>query len=46
MRCRIRDGPWGSHHEEARAEKCDISVAETEDVGGDVAEAGPGPDVE
>lgn len=33
MRCRARDGPWGSHHEEARAEKCDISVAETVDVG-------------
>lgn len=33
IRCSMRDGPWGSHHDEARAEKCDISVSETEDVG-------------
>lgn len=33
IRCRIREGPWGSHHEEARAEKCDISVSETVEFG-------------
>lgn len=33
MRWRIRDGPCGSHHEEARAEKCDISASETDEVG-------------
>lgn len=31
MRCRRREGPCGSHHEEARREKCDISVGETDD---------------
>ena len=43
MRCRIRDGPWGSHQEEARAEKWDISVSETVDAGrGDGDDDGPG----
>lgn len=42
IRWSMRDGPWGSHHDEARAEKCDISVSETEDVG----VAGGGADVE
>ncbi len=31
MRWRGREGPWGSHQEEARAEKCEISVALTEE---------------
>jgi hypothetical protein len=30
IRCSGRDGPWGSHQEEARAEKWEISVALTE----------------
>jgi hypothetical protein len=30
----MREGPSGSHHDEARAEKCDISVSETDDFGG------------
>lgn len=30
MRWRIRDGPWGSHHEEARLLKCATSDALTE----------------
>jgi hypothetical protein len=30
MRCRTREEPWGSHHVEARALKCDISEAFTE----------------
>jgi hypothetical protein len=30
----MREGPSGSHQEEARAEKCDISVSDTEDFGG------------
>lgn len=42
MRCRIREGPWGSHHEEARAEKCDISLSVTVEAGG----AAPGGEVE
>lgn len=32
IRCRIRDGPIGSHQELARAEKWESSSAETEDV--------------
>lgn len=32
IKCRIRDGPIGSHQELARAEKWDNSSAETEDV--------------
>lgn len=31
-RCRIREGPIGSHHELARAEKWDSSSGETDDV--------------
>jgi hypothetical protein len=31
MRWRGREGPWGSHQEEARAEKWEISVALTEE---------------
>lgn len=31
MRWRSREEPWGSHHEEARAEKWESSVGETED---------------
>ncbi len=31
IRCRRRDGPWGSHHVEARASKWDTSEAFTED---------------
>jgi len=30
----MREGPSGSHHDEARAEKWDISVSETDDFGG------------
>ena len=30
MRCRRREEPWGSHHEEARAEKWESSLGETE----------------
>jgi hypothetical protein len=30
----MREGPSGSHHDDARAEKCDISVSETDDFGG------------
>jgi hypothetical protein len=33
MRCRRRDGPWGSHHDEARALKCDTSVGSTVEFG-------------
>ena len=33
MRWRIRDEPWGSHHVEARALKCEISSALTEEKG-------------
>ena len=40
MRWRIREGPWGSHHDEARAEKWDTSVDEMEEGGGGVAAAG------
>lgn len=40
MRCRRREGPCGSHHEAARREKCETSVADTEEVG-----AGGGGDV-
>jgi len=29
MRCRSRDGPVGSHHDDARALKCVISVSST-----------------
>ena len=29
MRCRSREGPCGSHHDEARALKCDTSVGST-----------------
>lgn len=32
IRWRIRDGPIGSHQELARAEKCETSSAETDDV--------------
>ena len=32
MRWRMREEPCGSHHEDARAEKWDSSVAETEDL--------------
>ena len=32
MRCRRREDPWGSHHVEARALKCDTSVGLTEEV--------------
>lgn len=31
MRCRTREGPWGSHHDVAREEKWDSSLAETEE---------------
>jgi hypothetical protein len=34
IRWRSRDGPWGSHHVEARREKWETSVEETEDEGG------------
>lgn len=34
IRCRRREGPWGSHHEEARREKWESSVGETEDWAG------------
>ena len=30
MRCRRREEPWVSHHEEARAEKWESSLGETE----------------
>lgn len=30
IRWRRREGPEGCHHDEARAEKCDISVGSTE----------------
>lgn len=33
MRCRRRDGPWGSHQLEASALKWDTSVGSTEDLG-------------
>src|ERR1700744_6206280 len=33
MRCRSLEGPWGSHHDEARREKCETSDWETEEVG-------------
>lgn len=33
MRCSSREEPWGSHHEEARALKCDTSVGSTVEVG-------------
>lgn len=33
MRCRRREEPWGSHHEEARAEKWESSLGETEVLG-------------
>jgi hypothetical protein len=33
MRCKRREEPWGSHHVEARALKCDTSVGLTEEVG-------------
>lgn len=43
MRCSTREEPWGSHHVEARALKCDISEALTEGetgcCGGGVEEA-------
>ncbi len=29
MRCRRREGPWGSHQLDARALKCDTSVEST-----------------
>lgn len=29
MRCRILEGPWGSHQDEARALKCETSSGET-----------------
>lgn len=32
MRCRIREGPMGSHQELAREEKWETSSAETDDV--------------
>lgn len=32
IRWRIRDGPIGSHQELARAEKCETSSADTDDV--------------
>lgn len=32
MRCRIREEPWGSHHDDASAEKCESSVWLTDDV--------------
>jgi hypothetical protein len=35
IRCRGRDGPCGSHQEEARAEKWEISVSFTEEEVGD-----------
>lgn len=34
MRCRRREGPWGSHHVEARREKWVSSVGSTEVVDG------------
>ena len=40
MRWRRREEPCGSHHEEARREKCDTSVWETEEVGEDETSRG------
>lgn len=31
MRCRRREGPWGSHQVEARALKCETSMGLTEE---------------
>ena len=36
MRCRIREGPCGSHHVLAREAKCVSSAEETEEVGFEV----------
>lgn len=44
MRCRILEGPWGSHHDEASASKCDTSSGET--VVNDGSDAEPGLEVE
>ena len=33
MRWRSREGPWGSHHDEAMALKCDTSVGSTVEFG-------------
>lgn len=35
MRWRRREGPWGSHHDDARALKCDTSVGSTVPLLGD-----------
>jgi len=32
MRWRRREGPWGSHHDDASALKCDTSVGSTVEV--------------
>ena len=39
IKCRRREEPWGSHHEEARALKCEISEGLTEDEDSDEYEA-------
>lgn len=31
IRCRSRDEPWGSHHSEAKASKCDTSSGLTDE---------------
>jgi hypothetical protein len=33
MRCSRREGPCGSHHDDARALKCDTSVGSTVELG-------------
>jgi hypothetical protein len=33
IRWRSREGPWGSHHDDARALKCDTSVGSTVELG-------------
>ncbi len=39
MRCRMRDGPRGSHHVDASVLKCAISSWSTEDVFTDACDA-------
>jgi len=39
IKCRSLDGPWGSHHDEARREKCNTSEAETEEGDGEAGAA-------
>jgi hypothetical protein len=40
MRCRRREGPWGSHHDEASALKWLISFASMVEAGGGGGGAG------